>query len=130
MPCVSDYQEPTAAEVEHSKVLALLQELKTGKLPKYYGDGTYKEVYNKTNTIGDEAERPLDIKTRELCTALKTKTADEIKGYSLEMQLWWREHQKADKKRAAKSKGATKTNRIKKQALAKLTAEERKVLGV
>jgi hypothetical protein len=35
MPCISDYQEPTAAEIEHSKVLALLKELKTGKLPKY-----------------------------------------------------------------------------------------------
>lgn len=130
MPCVSDYQEPTAAEIEHSKVLALLQELKTGKLPKYYGDGSYKEVYNKTNTIGDETERPLDIKTRELCAALKTKTAEDIKGYSLEMQLWWREHQKADKKRAARSKALTKEHAIRTKALGKLSPEERKALGV
>ena len=129
MPCISDYQEPTAAEIEHSKVLALLKELKTGKLPKYYGDGMYKEVYNKTMAIGD-TERPLDVKTRELCAALKAKTADEIKGYSLEMQLWWREHQKADRKRAAKDKSASKKQAIKAQALGKLTAEERKALGV
>lgn len=125
MACISDYQEPNAVEIEHSKVLALLQELKTGKLPKYFGNGAYEKVYNKSSeTIG--GERVIDIKTRELCTALKAKTPEEIKNYSLELQMWWRDHQKADKKKAKPSAKEMQ----KQKALAKLTDKEKKLLGL
>jgi hypothetical protein len=46
MGCRSDYLEAKSTEVEASKVLALLEELETGTLPKYFGDGYYPEVYN------------------------------------------------------------------------------------
>lgn len=125
MACLSDYQAPNEVEIEHSKVLALLQELKTGKLPKYFGDGMYDKVYNKSQeTIG--GERVIDVKTRELCTALKAKTPEEIKNYSLELQMWWRDHKKADKKRA---KVSTK-EKLRQQALSKLTDKEKKALGL
>lgn len=45
MGCRSDYMEPTSWEVENSKVLALLEELKTNELPEWYGNGSNSKVY-------------------------------------------------------------------------------------
>lgn len=47
MPCNSDYMEANQNEKNLSVVYGLLDELKTGKLPKNFGDGYNKRVYNK-----------------------------------------------------------------------------------
>lgn len=96
MPCNSDYLDANDQEIEHSKILALLEELKTNKLPDYYGDGYYPKVYNVTNKID------LDKSVAKLCK--KLKKVNDITKYSLEMQIWWRDHQKADKERIEKDK--------------------------
>lgn len=87
MPCRSDYMEPTAGEIELSRILELLKEI-TGKDYDHsraghgYGDG-----YNSFS------QERLDAATAQLCLACQNT---DVKNYSLELQLWWRDHQKAD----------------------------------
>lgn len=90
MPCNSDYLDPTKWEVEASKVLALLEEVKTGDLPEWFGRGTHHLVYNKIS------KEKLDEWTAELCKLL---SKEDVSLFSLEMQMWYREHKKADAKR-------------------------------
>ena len=91
MPCNSDYMEANQNEKNLSVIYGLLDELETGKLPYNFGDGYDKRVYNK-----HLSKEHLDEKTEELCS--KLQNSDVLK-FSLEMQMWWRDHQKADKDR-------------------------------
>ena len=124
MGCRSDYQEPNGHEVERSKVLALIEELKTGKLPKWHGDGSDSRVYNCSN------QEKLDKDTETLCGMLQKYPKTKLAKSSLEMQIWWRDHQAADKKRITAELKAKKTDKAKQAAIAKLTPHERKLLGL
>lgn len=110
MPCRSDYLEPNQRESESVKVINFLRNdfgLKI-KSPGNYGD-----VAN------------LDKDTAKLCKLCqKTK----IKEKSLELQIWWRDHQEADKKRIQKEIKDKKDKKLKQKALSKLTSYERKLL--
>ena len=121
MPCNSDYLVARPTEVEASKVLALLEELETGKLPNYFGNGYYSEVYN-----GNEKEI-LSEKVPELCK--KLQNIDTSK-HSLEMQLWWREHQRADKERIEKDLKLKQEESDRQKAINKLSKYERGLLGL
>lgn len=79
-------------------------------------------VYNK----GIE-QKQLDEWVRELCS--KLKKVKDISVYSLELQVWWRDHQAADRERMAEERKRRSLDRTKKRALAKLTTKERKALG-
>lgn len=94
MPCNSSHLKAKFVEVEYSKVKALLVELQTGELPKYFGDGYHKGIYGNVN------RKDLDKLTELLCYALKK--VKDIKKHSPEMQIWWRKHQEADKKKERK----------------------------
>lgn len=101
MGCQSNYQKANQLEIENSKVLSLLEELKTGQLSSLFGDGHHKLVYNKSD------KEVVDASVKLLCNKLKKLKEEEIKERSLELQLWWREHKKEDKERklsASKSK--------------------------
>ena len=50
--------------------------------------------------------------------------------YSLEMQLWWREHQKADKERIEKELKLKQEESDRQKAISKLSAYERRLLGL
>ncbi len=112
MPCRCDYMDPNAREEESSNVIKFLTEvgLFQGKHPGSYGD-----VDN------------LDNHTAKLCTFCERNI---ILEFSLELQIWWRDHQKADAKRikTEREKGIRKTMR--KSVLDKLTDEERDLLGL
>ena len=91
MACDAGYLRGRPEEIEASKVLALLEELETGKLPVMcYGHGDWDKVHE----LG--ATKVLEEKVPELCGKLKTVDASQ---YSGEMQRWWEEHQRADRKR-------------------------------
>lgn len=124
MPCRSDYLEPTEIEIEMSRVKALLVELNTGKLPAYYGDVYRASTYN--NTGKDE----LDKATDNLCQRLGARSDEAMKKYSLEMQIWWRDHQAADAKRKRREILDLQTEELRKNALNKLTPKEREILGL
>lgn len=83
MPCRSDYLELNDRERESVKVRGFLRDLGMPvKLAEGYGD-----VPN------------LDRDTALLCAWCKNY---DVKNYSLELQIWWRDHQIADKKRENK----------------------------
>jgi hypothetical protein len=121
MPCNSDYLEPSQGEKNLAVIYGLLDELQTGQLPQEFGRGTDPRAYNKAN------KKHLDDKTEELCSKLQTT---DVTKYSLEMQMWWRDHQRADKERVDREFQKQQTEEAKRSALSKLTDYERRLLGL
>jgi hypothetical protein len=87
MPCDSSYMDPNHFESEISKVACLLDELQGKKWEKKDWEGYHPSVYCKINK--EKADKMVD----KLCSALKNVDVTE---YSLEMQIWWRDHKKVD----------------------------------
>lgn len=101
MPCDCSHMEAQDFEVELSKVACLLDEIKKGKWEDAHWDGYHPKVYNKaTKKLGDKL-------VSELCGVLRNS---DVTNYSLEMQIWWRDHQRADVKRLVREK--TKRKKI------------------
>jgi len=87
----------------------------------------------------DDTQERLDKVTRLLCTLAN---ATEDMGYGMindfglskrekaEITEWLAEHNEADRKRLAREEKAKKQKDLKKNALAKLTAAEKKALGL
>lgn len=92
MPCNCDHLKSSQLELELSRVLLLLRELDTGvPVDPTSGDwnGYLSGAYNGTNL-----RRRTDAATAELCSRLK---GVDVAKYSLELQVWWRDHQAADR---------------------------------
>lgn len=128
MPCRSDYLEPNQFEVEAGRLDCLLTELKTGEhvnpqSPEWRGG--HPMYYNRGPTKSD-----IDSLTAALCKRLTAMTPEQIQQCSLEMQIWWRNHQRADAKRKAIAQENRRQEAMRKRALAKLTPEEQKALGL
>lgn len=122
MPCNSDHMEANGYERSLTAVYQLLDELDGRPFgPEAFGNGYDKRAYNKA-TVGT-----LDEKTRELCDRLK---AVDVTKYSLEMQLWWRDHHLADKARLEREAQEATLKELREQAIEKLTPEERSALGI
>lgn len=123
MPCDSSHMEANRLEIELSRLSMLLDEFRTGEPvdPMSSGwNGYAVGVYNSaTRDRTDKA-------TAELC-ALLTACPDVTK-FSLEMQTWWRNHQRADAARLAREARDAEENKLRERALAKLTDEERAAL--
>lgn len=97
MPCRSDHMEPTAAENETGRVMSLLAEVRG------------ESFDHKTGTrLGYGFANRLHQATDALCKLLsETRDGKPVRNpadYSLELQIWWRDHQEADRKRAAAKK--------------------------
>ena len=122
MPCNSDHMKPNEREKDLSVVYGLLDELETGNLPFNFGDGYDKRVYDK-----HLSKEHLDEKTKELCSKLQNT---DVSKFSLEMQMWWRDHQKADKDKLQKEIAEQKNNEAREIALSKLSDYERELLGL
>ncbi len=118
MPCKSDYLEADGKEVELSRVACLLGELDGKPIDKSHWRGYHPAVYNK-KVDGDAM-------VSELCERLQ---AVDVTKYSLEMQIWWRDHQAADKTRIEHELARKRSAEDRKAALAKLTPYERELLG-
>lgn len=92
MPCASEYMEPTLREVELSRIMSCLDELEGRTFDhKKAWQGYHHEVYCK-----DTSQERLDANTRILCGALKRTPKEEIRELSLELQIWWRDHQASE----------------------------------
>ncbi len=121
MPCNSDHMNASGYEKEISRVACLLDELAGKKWERSWRDGYHPRVYCK-------ADKGLgDLMVNELCEALQGR---DVAQCSLEMQLWWRDHQTADKGRVERELEQAKTADEREAALAKLTPHERKLLGL
>ena len=85
-------------------------------------NGYKSGVYN-----GGDLKKRADEATANLCSLLQ-KT--DVSKFSPEMQIWWRDHQTADRAREAKEKAEAERNTLRASGLSKLTNEERKALGL
>lgn len=92
MPCRSDHMEPTTREKEFSVVLTFLEELKTGELNKDYLNGYNPPAYTQNPT-----QEQLNEATAQLCQEISEYT---VTDFSLELQMWWRDHQEGEERRA------------------------------
>lgn len=120
MPCNSDYMAANGYEQELSRVACLLDELEGRPIDRGHWNGYHPCVYGKaTRAAGDKM-------VRKLCEALQNR---DVTQYSLEMQIWWRDHQEADKARCEQDLAKAETDAEREAALAKLTPHERQVLG-
>lgn len=120
MPCNSDHMNATNAERELSRVACLLDELSgKKKIDKNHWAGYHPRVY----CMNVDA----DALVSELCEKLQSL---DVSAFSLEMQIWWRDHQEADKKKLEKEVKRHKDDADRAAAIAKLTPYERKLLGV
>lgn len=123
MPCNSDYMNPTDAEKNASAMFCFLDELDGRSYTKNDLRGYHPKAYN--NGYGNKAK--LDELTATLCSRLQ---GVDISKYSLELQIWWRDHQAADKARVERDLRSRLENADREAALAKLTPYERKLLGL
>lgn len=86
----------------------------------------------------DYSEREWKSKTDKLariaCKALEALEQDGRADLLLlkddEVRVWWAAHKEADRKAAEQRAEKARRARVKKEALAKLSAEERAVLGI
>ena len=95
MPCNSDHMNASPREVKASRLACLLGELKGYAWSRHWWDGYHPEVYNR-----HPGPDP-DEMAQELCSQLRTL---DVTKFSLELQIWWRDHQAADAKRIEQEK--------------------------
>lgn len=119
MPCNSGYMEANGKEKQLSQVACLLDELNGKEFSKSDWNGYHPSVYSRS-VDGDAL-------VAELCRRLQFV---DVTSYSLEMQIWWRDHQRADKERLERGVAEQATDAEKERALSKLTDYERDLLGL
>ena len=119
MPCNSDYLAATGIEKSLSRVACLLDELDGKPINPDYWAGYHPKIYCKNVS----QLRHLVV---ELCEKLQKV---DVRQYSLEMQMWWRDHQEADKARVQEKLEKAKHKAEVQEALKKLNPYERKLLG-
>jgi len=110
MPCNSDYMRATPREELSNTLMTLLYEV--GLLDEPPG------IYGDTDSIDDH--------TQILCSFCKV---NNVQNYSLELQMWWRDHQIADAERLKAEQQSELDKKVKAKALSKLTQEEKELLG-
>ena len=121
MPCRYDHMEATAREIEGSRVLTFLEEIKRGTppSPSYLG-GYHPDAY--CPSLSPEI---LNEKTAELCELCQQK---DTTASSLELQIWWRDHQASEERRALEDADDLRRKDLRQSGLAKLTPDEREAL--
>ena len=121
MGCNSDYMKSSQYELELSHVACLLDEFDGKKtIDDNHWNGYHPKVYGVGDVDGDKM-------VAKLCKKLQSAT--NVASYSLEMQIWWRDHKNADRKRLRAEIKSQKTKKEKASAIAKLTPHERKILA-
>lgn len=121
MPCNSDYMAANNREIQLSRVACLIDEFEGRTYQKGWWGGYHPSVYNNLTKV------KADELVSKLCGYLQEA---DVTKYSLEMQIWWRDHQAADKARIEQEIQSRKDEVAKAEALAKLSPYEQKLLGV
>lgn len=122
MPCNGDYLNATQKEIQVSNLFYVRDELNGFPIePSKWSQGYHPAVYNKP--LSDEAINAVMI---DVCFRLQQR---DVSTLSLEAQIWWRDHQRADKERIEREIAEKRTWEEKQAALAKLTLYERQLLG-
>jgi hypothetical protein len=111
MPCYTP--PPSQTELERARLNDFLDEIGE-RTPR-----TEQEFVRKSRNL------TTDEMTRTLCSWCQR---NDVTKKSLELQIWWRDHQKWDREREAAEKQEQERKRLRKSALSKLTPAERKAL--
>ena len=132
MPCNSDYMDPTVRE-SNSREVAILLVYVSGALeincdPRVVQAANH--LYGNTDL--------LDQMTADLCTlcnGLSEEEADKViydgRNYQARrLANWWDAHQEADRKRLEKEDAERRQKLAKEAVLAKLSPEDREILGL
>ena len=81
-----------------------------------------------------ELKKQADMLARIACKALAELEANKIEDMLLlrddEVRVWWKKHKEDDAREQARVAEAERKKRIKEEALAKLSSEERELLGL
>lgn len=80
--------------------------------------------------IEAKAKAELDLATRVACKAMRYLEGMGASFPDSETARWWRDHKEQDRLRLKREQEERKAKMKKKAALAKLTPEERKLLGL
>ena len=121
MPCESGYLAANEYEIRMSQAACLLDELDGKPISQGHWAGYHPRVYCRASIIeGDKI-------VQELCDRLQKL---DVTKHSLEMQIWWRDHQKADKERLEREVQKAVELKARQEAIAKLTPYERGLLGI
>lgn len=115
MPCNCDHMEASGREKESSRVREFLREINQ----QPFNHKERNEYYGCVKT--------LDRDTATLCEWCASHDVSEM---SLELQLWWRDHQHADRARERRERSEAKQEKLRQAAVKKLTPAERRVLGL
>jgi hypothetical protein len=117
MPCDSSHMHASQREQESARVRAFLREVGQPAPASAQPDHYYGNVAT------------LDADTAALCDWCRANP-EAVLGQSLELQIWWRDHQRADEKKADEAVARARREQLKRIGLSKLTPEERKALGL
>jgi hypothetical protein len=122
MPCSCAGMEPSSVSIKMSQVLCCLDELAGKSWEKRDWEGYHEKAYQRRFT-----QKDADKLVSHLCELLQQT---DVTKYSLELQMWWRDHQREDKERIERELADAELKEEKAAALAKLTTYERKLLGL
>lgn len=89
MPCNCDHMDPNEKELNYSKILCVMFDIKGISVKEEWWEGYHPEAYYRTI---DKSK--LDDTVKIVCDMLSVMKNEEIKKLSLESQIWWRDHQK------------------------------------
>ena len=115
MPCSTD--PPTNREVATARTRELVNEIE-GR------DFDHKDFHASYCGTSD-----LQANVRKLCVWCK-KNSNKVGSMSLELQLWWRDHQAEDTRHEKEALVKQQKRAIRRKALSKLSSEERRALDL
>jgi hypothetical protein len=124
MPCNSDYMNANEFEINYSRVLCLLKEVKTSKPVNPNSSdwqGYHKKAYNF-----DDNKQDLDQAVKQLCEQIRE--IGDLHAFSLELQMWWREHEAADRLRLVREQRQAEERALADRALQKISRDELEAL--
>lgn len=85
-----------------------------------------------SSSYDSSAHREIERLTRVSCDLLRTleSCGVDFKQFSPETRQWWETHKAHDERRAAAQSAIVQREKLRTEALAKLTPEEKQALGV
>ena len=133
MPCNCDYMNPSEAEIDSRETARNLEFalISLGRTPDALYRRAAENYYGDTNLLNEM--------TVLLCKTLRELEATDAEKFeqlvyngrnkaSRQLAIWWERHEEADRNREAAESADAERKQLVKQALAKLTAEEKAAL--
>lgn len=122
MPCDCSHLKADSREIELSRIFCVIDNINHMDIEPQWWSGYHPKAYGK-RISHEKADKHIEVACQHLQQA-------DVTQYCLETQMWWRDHQAADKKKIATEIAKQKTDAEKLQALSKLTDYERSLLGL